>query len=135
MTWFFTALHAAITDRDLVYLTELVAVNVLLAVSSALASRTFSLAKLGDFVETRLLPVWLAFVAVALIASTSPTLAPAKDLVAVAIATRLLSFIASNLSELGIPIPSALLKDGVPLAPLVALVKPVRDPALPPKGG
>ncbi len=109
---------------DMVYLTALVAANVVLGVAAALATGTFNLAKLANFVEQRLLPVYLAYLAVSILVYGNATLSAVPTAVFLALSARLLSYIVANLTELGIPLPSILVATKpsatpIPLAPKV----------------
>lgn len=86
-----------------------IVINVLVAVAAALKTRTFSLAKLADFLISKLLPYVTVYVAVTLFGAEIGLSALAPLVWAVITAT-LLGDLMDSLTQLGLQLPESIRK-------------------------
>lgn len=109
---FLKALLLAIYDLgQLQALAGLIAADVILAVALSIMTGTFLLGKIADFLRTRIVPYFLAFTAVKLVALAAPEVFPlsyADEVVWLAIIGAEAGRILGHLRDLGLPIPTAL---------------------------
>jgi phage-related holin len=101
-------LMTILTNVQVKYLLALVLAVLVAGVAASLKNRTFRLGNVADVVETHLLPVLLAYVAVAAIAWANPDLVVVQTIVFGIIVAKLVAEVMENLAEMGINIPPSI---------------------------
>lgn len=89
-------------------LMAMIACNFLVAVAVSIATKTFRLKALGDFLLSRILPYILSYSGVVVVAIAEPTWKVAITIIWGIIILSLVGAIAANLKELGINLPDSI---------------------------
>ena len=95
-------------DDKLQYLGALVVANILLGTAASMKAGHFDLTLVASWLQTRVVPLMLAYGATAILALSNAKLAYAEDAAWVVLTVMLVGKVLQNVKQLGIPLPDGI---------------------------